>query len=72
MTKNSFMLIHQLSTSFWGKYEEFEDEKEIIRIRAIIFVMRESQKGIIIGHKGAGNKRIGTEAIKDLERFSWR
>jgi len=28
MTRNSFMLIHQLSTSFWGKYEEFEDEKK--------------------------------------------
>ena len=49
--------------------EEFEDEKEIIRIRAIIFVMRESQRGIIIGHKGAGIKRIGTEARRDLERF---
>ena len=28
MTRNSFMLIHQLSTGFWGKYEEFEDEKK--------------------------------------------
>ena len=28
ITRNSFMLIHQLSTSFWGKYEEFEDEKQ--------------------------------------------
>ena len=49
--------------------EEFEDEGDIIKIRAIIYVMRESQKGIIIGHKGAGIKRIGTEARKELERF---
>ena len=49
--------------------EEFEDEENIIRIRAIIYVLRESQRGIIIGHKGAGIKRIGTEARKDLERF---
>ena len=49
--------------------EEFFDEEDIIKIRAIIYVMRESQKGIIIGHKGMGLKRIGTEARKDIEKF---
>jgi GTP-binding protein Era len=49
--------------------EEFKEENDRIRIRAIIYVERDSQKGIIIGHKGAGLKRIGTEARKDLEKF---
>ena len=49
--------------------EEFFEEEDIIRIRAIIYVLRESQRGIIIGHKGQGIKRIGTEARRDLERF---
>ncbi len=49
--------------------EEFHDDGDKIRIRSIIYVERDSQKGIIIGHKGAGLKRIGTEARKDLEKF---
>ena len=49
--------------------EEFFEEEDIIRIRAIIYVLRESQRGIIIGHKGQGIKRIGTEARRELERF---
>jgi len=49
--------------------EEFSEEKNIIRIRAIIMVERETQKGIIIGHKGSALKRVGAEARKDLERF---
>jgi len=49
--------------------EEFFEEEEIIRIRAIIYVLRESQKGILIGHKGLGLKRIGTEARRDIERM---
>ena len=49
--------------------EEFITENNRIRIRSIIYVERDSQKGIIIGHKGAGLKRIGTEARKDLEKF---
>lgn len=49
--------------------EEFKEEEDIIRIRAIIFVARDSQKGIIIGHQGKMLKKIGTEARKDLEAF---
>jgi len=49
--------------------EEFIVEGDRIRIRSIIFVERDSQKGIIIGHKGSGLKRIGSEARKDLEKF---
>lgn len=49
--------------------EEFKEEKKLIRIRSVIMVERETQKGIIIGHKGAALKRVGTEARKDLEKF---
>ena len=49
--------------------EEFFDEEEIIKIRAIINVVRESQKGIIIGHKGRALKKVGTLARRDMETF---
>lgn len=49
--------------------EEFEESDKIIRIRSIIMVERETQKGIIIGHKGSALKRVGTSARKDLEIF---
>ena len=49
--------------------EEFYEEDEIIRMRAVIMVERETQKGIIIGHKGNALKRVGVEARKDLEKF---
>lgn len=49
--------------------EEFKEEPDIIRIRAIIYVSRDSQKGIIIGHQGKSLKRVGTEARKDAEEF---
>jgi GTP-binding protein Era len=49
--------------------EEFYEEEEIIRIRSIIMVERETQKGIIIGHKGTAIKRVGVEARRDLEKF---
>lgn len=49
--------------------EEFLEEEKIIRIRSVIMVERDTQKGIIIGHKGSALKRVGVEARKDLEKF---
>lgn len=49
--------------------EEFKEEKEIIRIRAIIYVARDSQKGILIGKGGSMLKLVGSESRKDLEQF---
>ena len=49
--------------------ERFEESEELIRIGAVIMVERDSQKGIIIGHKGSALKRVGSEARKDLEVF---
>ena len=49
--------------------EEFIEKPDFVRIRAIIYVMRNSQKGIIIGHKGLGLKRIGSESRRDIEKM---
>ena len=49
--------------------EEFFEEETIIRIRSVIMVERNTQKGILIGHKGSALKRVGVEARKDLEKF---
>ncbi|NOQ91498.1 MAG: GTPase Era, partial [Flavobacteriaceae bacterium] len=49
--------------------EDFFEDNKIIKIRSVIMVERNTQKGIIIGHKGSALKRVGTEARKDLEKF---
>lgn len=49
--------------------EEFKQEPNITRIRAIIYVARDSQKGIIIGHQGQALKGVGIDARMDLEKF---
>ena len=49
--------------------EEFREDDAIIRIRAVIMVERDTQKGIIIGHKGAALKKVGMQAREDLEKF---
>lgn len=49
--------------------DSFREAPEIIRINAIIHVIRETQKGIIIGHRGEALKKTGTEARIDIEKF---
>ena len=49
--------------------EEFKEAEKNIRIRALIYVELDSQKGIIIGHKGVAIKKVMTEARKTLEKF---
>jgi len=49
--------------------EAFEDTENLLRISALIYVSRESQKMIIIGNKGAAIKKVGTEARLDIEAF---
>ena len=49
--------------------EKFKETNSLIKINVIIYVERESQKGIIIGHGGKSLKKIGSEARLDIERF---
>ena len=49
--------------------EEYKEEPTIDRISAIIYVARDSQKGIIIGHRGEMLKKVGTSARLELEKF---
>ena len=51
------------------RVEEFKEEQKIIRIRSVIYVERNSQKGIIIGHAGVALKKVSSEARKTLEKF---
>ena len=49
--------------------EQFKEDRQRIHISAVIYVERESQKGILIGHQGVALKKMSTEARKSLERF---
>ncbi|MFZ4671391.1 MAG: GTPase Era [Flavobacterium sp.] len=49
--------------------EEFLEDEKIIRIRSVIMVERDTQKGIIIGHKGGALKNVGMQSREDLEKF---
>ena len=49
--------------------EQFKEEPKLIRINAVIYVERDSQKGIIIGKQGKALKKVATEARRSLEKF---
>ena len=49
--------------------EEFKEEEKIIKMRANIYVARDTQKGIIIGHQGSMLKKVGSSARMDMEAF---
>ena len=51
------------------RVERFKETEKNIHINAVIYVERESQKGIIIGHQGVALKKVSTEARKSLEKF---
>jgi GTP-binding protein Era len=62
--------LHQeLPYSTAVEVEKFEETPKVIEIHAVIWVSRDSQKGIIIGHKGEMLKRIGSAARRELEGF---
>ena len=49
--------------------ESFKEQEELVKIRAVIVVARESQKGILIGSRGLMLKKVGTQARKEIEDF---
>ncbi len=51
------------------RVDQFKEDEKRIRISAVIYVERDSQKGIIIGHQGVALKKVSTESRKALERF---
>ena len=66
------ILIHykkEIPYSVEIEIESFHEESGILKIRALIHVERDSQKGIVIGHKGAMLKLVGSEARKEMEDF---
>ena len=59
----------EIPSSVEAVVNSFKETDDLIRIEATIFVERESQKGIIIGHQGVALKRVSMEARRELERF---
>jgi len=61
------VMYHEVPYALAVFVEKFEETPKLLRIEALMNVERDSQKKILIGHKGQTIKRIGTEARKELE-----
>lgn len=60
---------HEIPYSCEVIVEAYKEEEKIDRIRCVVYVERDSQKGIVIGNKGEALKKVGTEARKEIEEF---
>jgi GTP-binding protein Era len=63
------LLTQELPYSITVKVEHYQEEQDLVRISASIWVERSSQKGIVIGQQGSMLKKIGAEARRDIERL---
>ncbi|UCH14545.1 MAG: GTPase Era [Bacteroidales bacterium] len=61
--------LQEIPYSVQVEIDTFKESERLINIRAIIYVLRNSQKGIIIGHKGEALKKVGKQARMDIEKF---
>ncbi len=71
MIREKILLLYQKEVPYSTEVviDTYKEEKEIIRIKAFIFVARESQRRIIIGHEGKAIKKLGIESRKEIEKF---
>ena len=67
--REKILLNYDKEIPYSVEVESFQEEENIIRISAVIFCERESQKGILIGRAGSALKRVGAMARKDIEEF---
>jgi len=74
ITREKIMVNYQKEVPYSAEVEieSYKEENDLLRIRAVIHVARDTQKGIIIGHKGAKLKKTGTQARHDMEEFFGR
>jgi len=63
------LLREELPYALTVEIEQFVEEERLVRIHALIWVERDSQKGIVIGEKGATLREVGRQARQDLERL---